>query len=74
MQVEMQAIEFNITWEVSDLSKTHKAIGLNWVYKMKKNPKGKIVKYKTRLVSRVMLSNKVLTLMRSLHRWSDLKQ
>ena len=50
MQAEMQAIEANRTWEVSELPTTHKAIGLKWVFKIKKDPEGKIVKHKARLV------------------------
>lgn len=52
MKAEMQAIEENRTWDVSDLPKGQKAIGLKWVFKLKKNPDGKIVKHKARLVAK----------------------
>ena len=52
MRAEMQAIEENRTWDVSDLPKGHKAIGLKWVFKLKKDPDGKIVKHKARLVAK----------------------
>jgi hypothetical protein len=52
MQSEMQAIEDNRTWVVSDLLAKQKAIGLKWVFKVKKDPKGNIVRHKARLVAK----------------------
>ena len=52
MQTEIQAIEANQTWEVSELPRNHKAIGLKWVFKVKKDPEGNVVKYKARLVAK----------------------
>jgi hypothetical protein len=52
MQSEMQAIEDNRTWVVSDLPAKQKATGLKWVFKVKKDPKGNIVKYKAGLVAK----------------------
>ena len=52
MQSEMQAIEENRTWDVSDLPAKQKAIGLKWVFKVKKDPDGNVVKYKARLVAK----------------------
>ena len=52
MQSKMQAIEENRTWNVSDLPAKQKAIGLKWVFKVKKDPDGNVVKYKARLVAK----------------------
>jgi len=52
MQAEMQAIENNKTWDVADLPAKQKAIGLKWVFKVKKDPTGNIVKHKARLVAK----------------------
>jgi len=52
MQSEMQAIEENRTWDVSDLPPKQKAIGLKWVFKVKKDPDGNVVKYKARLMAK----------------------
>jgi hypothetical protein len=52
MQTEMQAIEANQTWDVSELPPKHKAIGLKWVFKIKKDPDGNIIKHKARLVAK----------------------
>jgi hypothetical protein len=41
MESEMQAIESNRTWDVSPLPPKHKAIGLKWVFKVKKTLKVK---------------------------------
>jgi hypothetical protein len=38
MQVEMQSIEANRTWDVSVLPPKQKAIDLKWVFKVKKDP------------------------------------
>ena len=52
MEVEMKAIEDNRTWVVSNLPPKQKAIGLKWVFKVKKDPDGKVVKHKARLVAK----------------------
>lgn len=52
MKTELEAIERNDTWELTDLPKGHKAIGLKWVYKIKKDSNGMIVKHKARLVAK----------------------
>jgi len=52
MEPEMQAIESNRTWDISDLPPKHNAIGLKWVFKVKKDPDGGIVKHKARLVAK----------------------
>ena len=51
MNEEIKAIEKNATWELTTLSKGHKAIGVKWVYKEKRNAKGEFERYKARLVS-----------------------
>ena len=50
MKTELESIEQNKTWEYAVLPKDHKAIGLKWVFKVKKDPAGNVVKYKARLV------------------------
>lgn len=52
MKAEMQAIEANKTWDVSGLPRNQKTIGLEWVFKVKKDPDGNIVKHKARLVAK----------------------
>jgi hypothetical protein len=52
MQEEIDSIKRNQTWEVADLSQGHRAITLKWVYKLKRNEAGEIVKHKARLVAR----------------------
>jgi len=49
---ELESIEENNTWYFCELPRGHKAIGLKWVYKVKKNPEGEIVKYKARIVAK----------------------
>lgn len=52
MDKEIQSIEKNGTWNLSKLPAGHKAIGLKWVFKLKKNADGEIVKHKVRLVAK----------------------
>jgi len=49
---EMNSIQSNKTWELSMLPAGHKAIGLKWVFKVKKDPDGNIIKHKARLVAK----------------------
>jgi hypothetical protein len=52
MQWGMDAVEKNHTWELADLPRGHSAIILKWVFKLKRDESGAIVKHKTRLVAR----------------------
>jgi hypothetical protein len=51
MQSEMDAVEKNRTWELVDLPRGHSAITLKWVFKLKRDEAGAIVKHKTCLVA-----------------------
>nr|XP_034893501.1 uncharacterized mitochondrial protein AtMg00820-like [Populus alba] len=50
MDAEIQALEKNETWELTDLPEGKKIIGVKWIYKTKLNEKGEIDKFKARLV------------------------
>ncbi|WVZ88098.1 hypothetical protein U9M48_034651 [Paspalum notatum var. saurae] len=52
MVAELEAIRENKTWKLTDLPVGQRAIGLKWVFKVKKDPSGKIVKHKARLVAK----------------------
>jgi hypothetical protein len=52
MESEIQSINKNKTWELLKLPAGHKPIGLKWVFKLKKNAEGEIVKHKARLVAK----------------------
>jgi hypothetical protein len=47
MQSEMDAVEKNCTWELADLPRGHSAITLKWVFKLKRDNAGAIIKHKT---------------------------
>jgi hypothetical protein len=49
---EIDSVKRNQTWELADLPQGHRAITLKWVYKLKRNEAGEIVKHKARLVAR----------------------
>ena len=50
MKQELDTIEKNNTSTLTDLP-LHKPIGLKWVFKLKKDPEGNVVKHKARLVA-----------------------
>ncbi|KAD4179957.1 hypothetical protein E3N88_28548 [Mikania micrantha] len=52
MQAEIDSINKNNTWNLTDLPSNHKAIGLKWVFKTKRDASGNIIKHKARLVAK----------------------
>ena len=52
MDLELVSIEKNKTWSLVNLPKGRKAIGLKWVYKVKRDPSGKILKYNARILAK----------------------
>ncbi|WKA06415.1 hypothetical protein VitviT2T_024314 [Vitis vinifera] len=52
MDLEIEAIEKNVTWELTDLPEGVKKIGVKWVFKTKLNENGKVDKCKARLVAK----------------------
>ena len=52
METELQSIKDSETWHLSDLPRGHKAIGLKWVFKVKRDDAGEVVKHKARLVAK----------------------
>jgi hypothetical protein len=52
MEAELKSIEANATWSPSSLPKGHRAIDMKWVFKVKQDPSGAVVKHKVRLVAK----------------------
>ncbi|KAJ0590430.1 putative RNA-directed DNA polymerase [Helianthus annuus] len=52
MKAELDSINKNNTWSLTELPRDHKAIGLKWVFKTKKDANGNIVRHKARLVAK----------------------
>nr|KYP53918.1 hypothetical protein KK1_000082 [Cajanus cajan] len=52
MNMEIQAIERNKTWELTDALKGVTPIGVKWVFKTKLNERGNVEKHKARLVAK----------------------
>lgn len=52
IDVEMEAIRKNGTWELIELPKDAKKIGVKWMYKTKFNENGEVDKYKDQLVAK----------------------
>jgi hypothetical protein len=55
MKTEIDAVEKNRTWELADLPHGHRVITLKWVFKLKRDEVGAIIKHKARLVARGFL-------------------
>jgi hypothetical protein len=49
MEEEMKSITDNKSWSMEELPAGHRAIGLKWVFKLKRNEDGQVVKHKARL-------------------------
>lgn len=58
MKEELAAIQDNETWEITSLPTGQRPIGLKWVYKLKKDPQGVVVKHKARLVAKGYVQKK----------------
>jgi hypothetical protein len=52
IQSEMDAVKKNCIWELADLPRGHSMITLKWVFKLKRDEVGAIIKHKARLVAR----------------------
>ena len=52
IDVEIEAIRKNGTWELTKLPKGGKTIGVKWIYKTKFNENGEVDKHKARLVAK----------------------
>jgi len=51
MEQELASVEQNSTWELVNLPAGHRPISLKWVFKLKKNKLGAVIKHKARLVA-----------------------
>ncbi|KAD4586296.1 hypothetical protein E3N88_23897 [Mikania micrantha] len=58
MEAELSSIEKNSTWSLTDLPVGQKAIGLKWVFKLKKDANGHVTKCKARLVAKGYVQRK----------------
>uniref|UniRef100_A0AAV1VKM4 Integrase catalytic domain-containing protein n=1 Tax=Peronospora matthiolae TaxID=2874970 RepID=A0AAV1VKM4_9STRA len=52
MKSEMKSLEEHSTWKLVDMPPGKKAVGCKWVFKIKRDPSGKIIKFKARLVAK----------------------
>jgi hypothetical protein len=50
MEDEMRSMNANQVWKLEEIPKGAKRVGCKWVYKIKRDSKGNIDRFKTRLV------------------------
>ncbi|KAK2370871.1 putative mitochondrial protein [Trifolium repens] len=55
MNEEINSIEKNKTWRLVELPPQKKPVSVKWIFKIKRNPDGSILKHKARLVARGFL-------------------
>jgi Reverse transcriptase (RNA-dependent DNA polymerase) len=60
MEEEISSIQENATWRLVDLPENLKPIGLKWVFKLKKDTQGRIIKHKARLVAKGYVQKHVI--------------
>ena len=52
MEDELKSMKENKVWDLEEIPKGAKTVGCKWVYKTKRDSKGKIERYKARLVAK----------------------
>lgn len=52
MEQELKSVEHNRTWELVNLLSSPRPITLKWVFKLKKDEAGTVIKHKARMVAR----------------------
>ena len=52
IDLEIEEINRNDTWELIELPEGRKKVGVKWIYKTKFNENGEVDKYKARLVAK----------------------
>lgn len=52
MKREMDAVEKNGTWKLTELPPGQKVIGLKWIFKIKRDTDGRVLKHKARIVAK----------------------
>jgi Reverse transcriptase (RNA-dependent DNA polymerase) len=52
MDLEMEALKRNDTWEIVELKKGNKTVGCKWVFSVKYGANGKVERYKAMLVAK----------------------
>lgn len=66
MDDEYQALERNHTWTLVPRSHSQNVIGCKWVFRNKYNPDGTLKQHKARLLLRVFINARVLTILKRL--------
>jgi Reverse transcriptase (RNA-dependent DNA polymerase) len=60
MKEEIKSMDQNQVWDLVDLPSGSKKVGCKWIFKIKHDSKGKIERYKTRLVAKGFTQKEVI--------------
>ena len=69
MKSEIKSLAQHNTWTLKDLPKDKKTIGCKWVFRIKREPNGEIVKFKARLVAKGFTQRPGVDYLKHSHRW-----
>jgi hypothetical protein len=69
MRAKLASIKENNTWNLTDLPAGKKPIGLKWVFKLKRDADGNVLKHKACLVAKGYVQRPGIDFKRSLLRW-----
>ena len=64
MKEELESMATNEVWDIIELPKGSKAVGCKWVFKTKRDSKGKVERFKARLMAKGFTQRDELTTMR----------
>jgi hypothetical protein len=63
MEDEMRSMSANQVWKLEEIPKGAKTVGYKWVYKIKRDSKVIIDRFKTRFVTKALLKEKEYIIM-----------
>jgi hypothetical protein len=69
--LEMASIEDNETWSLTELPAGHRPIGLKWVFKIKRDADGVVIKHKARLMAKGYVQREGVDSTKFLLQWRD---
>jgi hypothetical protein len=67
MEDEMRSLSANQVWKLEEIPKWAKTVGCKWVYKIKRDSKGNIDRFKARLMAKGFTQREVIDYNETFH-------